>query len=66
MEVIIDVFVENRTNGEQTSSNQAIYTFVAVDQFGAPIQVPELNPETEEEQNRHFARMAMERQRLIH
>lgn len=46
MEVIIDVSVENRINGEQTSSNQAIYSFVAVDQFGTPIQVPELKPET--------------------
>ena len=65
MEVIIDVFVENRTNGEQTSSNQAIYTFVAVDQFGAPIQVPELKPETEVEQQRFDAALRRKQLSLI-
>ena len=31
MEVIIDVFVEDRTTRELSSSNQAILTFVAID-----------------------------------
>ncbi|MEO0403408.1 MAG: acyl-CoA thioesterase [Bacteroidota bacterium] len=53
MEVYMDVFVENHTTGKRTKCNEAIYTFVAVDQVGAPIQVPELLPETELEKKRY-------------
>lgn len=52
MEVFVDVFVEDSVTGERKKSNEAIYTFVAVDQNGGPIQVPELIPETEEEKER--------------
>ncbi len=52
MEVFIDVFVEDHISGRRKKSNEAIYTFVAVDQNGSPIEVPELIPETEEEKNR--------------
>jgi len=52
MEVYLDVFVENHTTGNRTKCNEAIYTFVAVDQVGAPIQVPELVPENEAEKKR--------------
>jgi acyl-CoA hydrolase len=52
MEVFVDVFVEDSVTGERRKSNEAIYTFVAVDQNGGPIQVPELIPETEEEKER--------------
>lgn len=53
MEVYIDVWVENHTTGEKIKSNEAIYTFVAVDQLGNPINVPELVPETEIEIQRY-------------
>ena len=49
MEVFVDVFVEDSITGVREKCNEAIYTFVAVDQNGGPIQVPELIPETEEE-----------------
>ena len=49
MEVFIQVFVENHRTGEKTLSNNAYYTFVAVDQIGTPIEVPNVEPETEEE-----------------
>jgi len=52
MEVFVDVFVENPVSGKREKSNEAIYTFVAVDQNGGPINVPELVPETEEEKMR--------------
>lgn len=52
MEVFIDVWVENHITGQRTKHNEAIYTFVAVDQLGNPIAVPELIPETEEEKKR--------------
>jgi len=52
MEVFLDVFVEDPVTGKREKCNEAIYTFVAVDQNGNPIQVPELIPETEEEKMR--------------
>ena len=52
MEVYIDVWVENNTTGEKKKCNEAIYTFVAVDQLGNPIHIPELIPETDEEKKR--------------
>ena len=52
MEVFVDVFVENPVTGVRFKANEAIYTFVAVDQNGGPIQVPELLAETEEEKQR--------------
>lgn len=53
MEVFIDVWVENNTTGEKKKCNEAIYTFVAVDQLGNPINVPQLVPETDEEKKRY-------------
>lgn len=53
MEVYIDVWVENNATGEKIKCNEAIYTFVAVDQVGNPINVPELVPETEIEIQRY-------------
>ncbi len=52
MEVFIDVWVEDPVTGERKKSNEAIYTFVAVDQHGAPLVVPELIPESTEEKLR--------------
>ena len=52
MEVFVDVFVEDHITGETNKANTAIYTFVAVDQMGRPIGIPQLVPETEEEQQR--------------
>lgn len=52
MEVFIDVWVENNNTGERKKCNEAIYTFVAVDQLGNPINVPECIAETEEEKKR--------------
>lgn len=53
MEVFIDVFVEDFVTGKRMKCNEAIYTFVAVDQNGGPIEVPELVPESDEEKERY-------------
>lgn len=53
MEVVIDVYVEDHVSGERKKHNEAIYTFVAVDQNGGTISVPEITPETEEEKKRY-------------
>lgn len=53
MEVFIDVYVEDTVTGQRKKCNEAIFTFVAVDQNGAPLPVPEVVPETEEEKKRY-------------
>jgi len=53
MEVFIDVWVEDHVSGKKIKCNEAIYTFVAVDQNGSPLPVPELIPETNEEKERY-------------
>ena len=53
MEIIVDVFVEDQITGAREKCNEAIYTFVAVDQLGNPIQVPAVIAETEEEKQRY-------------
>lgn len=53
MEVFIDVYVEHSSTGKKLKCNEAIYTFVAVDQNGRAIEVPELVPETDEEKERY-------------
>ena len=52
MEVYIDVWMEDRFTGERSKANEAIYTFVAVDETGKPTDVPEIIPETDLEKER--------------
>lgn len=49
MEVMVNVFSENIPAGTKENTNNAFLTFVAVDQSGRPIEVPELMPEGDEE-----------------
>lgn len=65
MEVFVDVFVEDPVSGKKRKSNEAIYTFVAVDQNGGPIQVPDLIPETEEEKSRYEGALRRKQLSLI-
>ncbi|MEM6894926.1 MAG: acyl-CoA thioesterase [Bacteroidota bacterium] len=52
MEVFIDVWMEDRFTGMKSKANEAIYTFVAVDETGKPTEVPEITPETDLEKER--------------
>jgi acyl-CoA hydrolase len=52
MEIFVDVYVENPVTGAKTKCNEAILTFVAIDQNGSPLHVPPLAPETEIEKKR--------------
>jgi len=62
MEVYMDVWIEDRESGECVKANEAIYTFVAVDETGHPVKVPELVPETDLEKQRFDA--ALRRKQL--
>ncbi|TYA74086.1 acyl-CoA thioesterase [Seonamhaeicola marinus] len=62
MEIYIDVWTEDRESGEKTKANEAIYTFVAVDETGRPVAIPELTPETKLEKERFDA--ALRRKQL--
>ncbi|MFC3414461.1 acyl-CoA thioesterase [Algoriphagus hitonicola] len=49
MEVFIEVSAEDIPASKKTITHRAFFTFVAVDQNGKPIEIPEVVPETAEE-----------------
>lgn len=49
MEIHMNVWIEDRESGEKAKANEGLYTFVAVDETGRPVQIPAILPETEEE-----------------
>ena len=65
MEIYIDVWVEDRQSGNRTKANEAIYTFVAVDDTGRPVEVPQIVPETELEIQRFEAALRRKQLSLV-
>ena len=65
MEVHVVVTAEDVPSGRKIESNQAFFTFVAVDQSGRPIDVPELVPETEEETELYQSALQRRQLRLV-
>ncbi len=65
MEVVIDVWVEDRQSGDKTKANEAIYTFVAVNETGTPVPVPPITPETAEEKQRYDAALRRKQLSLV-
>ncbi len=65
MEIYMDVYIEDRESGERSVSNEAIYTFVAVDETGRPVRVPELIPETDLEKQRFEAALRRKQLSLV-
>lgn len=49
VEVRMEIFAQNLPKGTKEKSNEAYYTFVALDSEGKPKAVPQLIPETEKE-----------------
>jgi acyl-CoA hydrolase len=49
VEVRLDVWAQNIPSGTRIKSNEAYYTFVALDKDGNKVPVPEITPETDEE-----------------
>lgn len=65
MEIYIDVWVEDRESGQRSKANEAIYTFVAVDETGTPVNVPPIQPETELEKKRYEAALRRKQLSLV-
>ncbi|SDM11661.1 acyl-CoA thioesterase [Kriegella aquimaris] len=65
MEVYIDVWMEDRNTGDRSKANEAIYTFVAVDERGRPTEVPPLEPETDLEKERYDAALRRKQLSLV-
>ena len=65
MEVHIVVYAEDIPSGKKVKSNQAFFTFVAVDQLGNPIDVPDAVPETEEEVKLYEGALRRRQLRLV-
>lgn len=65
LEIFIDVWIEDRESGERIKANEAIYTFVAVDETGRPVKVPPITPETEEEIQRYDAALRRKQLSLV-
>ncbi|EAS20576.1 cytosolic acyl coenzyme A thioester hydrolase [Flavobacteria bacterium BBFL7] len=65
MEVHMNVWIEDRESGEKTQANEAIYTFVAVDETGRPVQIPAILPETEDEKSKYDAALRRKQLSLV-
>jgi acyl-CoA hydrolase len=65
MEIYIDVWIEDRESGNKTKANEAIYTFVAVDETGNPVSVPQIEPQTELEKVRFDAALRRKQLSLV-
>lgn len=65
MEIFLDVWIEDRESGIRSKANEAIYTFVAVDESGNPVEVPQIDPQTEEEKSRYEAALRRKQLSLV-
>ena len=64
MEVGVRIEAENLRTGVRRHTNSCYLTFVAIDDNGRPIEVPPLQPETDDERRRHSAARDRRRRRL--
>ena len=64
MEVGVHVDVEDFKTGDTRHVSTAYLTFVAIDEFGHAVMVPEVIPESEDEKRRYEAAKARREQRL--
>lgn len=65
MEIKIDVYAENIPKNTKHKTNEAFFTFVAVDQNEQPIEIPELIPETAEEKELFTSALGRRQFRLL-
>ncbi len=65
MEIFLDVWIEDRESGIRSKANEAIYTFVAVDETGRPVEVAPIIPETDLEKERFDAALRRKQLSLV-
>ena len=65
MEIYIDVWIEDRESGIKNKANEGIYTFVAVDETGRPVSVPQVIPQTDLEKERFDAALRRKQLSLV-
>ena len=53
MEIYLDVWYTDNNFNKPTKANEAIFTFVAVDEARKPVEIPGLIPQTKQEKARH-------------
>lgn len=64
MEIGVKVFREDPLHGVQVHTSSAYLTFVAIDQYGKPLQVPTINPTTPED-TRRFEEAGLRREQRL-
>lgn len=65
MEIFVEVFKENFRTHEKVKCNEAYLTFVALDDDGRPVSVPEIEPENDDEKRRFVSALRRRELRLI-
>jgi acyl-CoA hydrolase len=65
MEVFIEVSAEDIPKGNKIETNRAFYTFVAMDNDGKPVRVPEIQPETPAENDLFQSALRRRQLRLV-
>lgn len=65
VEVRLTVWAENIPSGTKVKSNEAFYTFVAIDEHGNTVVVPQLVPETAEEKKLYEEALYRRELRLV-
>ncbi|MEQ8550218.1 MAG: acyl-CoA thioesterase [Cyclobacteriaceae bacterium] len=65
MEVYIEVTAEDIPSNKKIETNSAFFTFVAVDQTGRPIDIPEAEPETDFEKELYAGALRRRQLRLV-
>jgi acyl-CoA hydrolase len=64
MEIGVRVEAEDLLSGKRRHTNSCYLTFVAVDADGRPVEVPDIVPESPDEQRRYRAAVERRRRRL--
>lgn len=65
VEVRLTVWAQNMPGGTKVISNQAFYTFVAIDEHSNTMKVPRLVPETDEEKELFTSAVQRREMRLV-